>query len=368
MSNENIQIEVVEPEDKRKRSASKSGNKKKDEKQKKAKTFNRLDERFQLQDHHDPEHIFPEEYEMIKVIRDKYPETATYSDKALCMFLCARRHVMEDVFVLVERHLKKRKELKLDTRSATVEEAWKVLKTGQVFKFKHCIDKHERLVIWGKFAAIEPKMTTTEEKLISLYWEVDHVLKTEPLRYIRNGMIMIIDVAGGAMRNLETSKELNEAMTGVLPRRIRKMYVLNGGFLIRMLMQAGKYILPKKLMKRVELLDMDQLRDLVPPEWLLKEYGGQLTLGLDDFYREMKEAEEISLLPGPSQNQSLSGSHENANQEHHGHHHRHHNHHHKHHKHHKDHKDKDHKDKDHKEKEHNNCCKDCLNTSNSSNS
>lgn len=350
------EIEVVEPEDKKKKSLSKSGNKKKEEK-KKAKTLNRLDERFQLQDHHDPDHIFPEEYEMIKTIRERYPETQTFSDKALVMFLCARRHVMEDVFVLVERHLKKRKELKLETRSATVEEAWKVLKTGQALKFKHCIDKHERLIIWGKFAAIEPKMTSTEEKLVSLYWEVDHVLKTEPLRYIRNGYIMIIDVAGGAMRNLETSKELTESMTGVLPRRIRKMYVLNGGFLIRMLMQAGKYILPKKLMKRVDMLDMDQLRDLVPPQWLLKEYGGQLDMGLDHFYKEMKEAEEISLVPGPSQNQALSGSHENVNQEkeHHNHHHHSNHHHHKH----KSHKDKDHKDTKEKDK-----CSTC-NTSNS---
>jgi hypothetical protein len=40
----------------------------------KKETFNQLDEQFQVLDHHDPDIIFPAEYEMIKEIRAQRPE------------------------------------------------------------------------------------------------------------------------------------------------------------------------------------------------------------------------------------------------------------------------------------------------------
>jgi hypothetical protein len=40
----------------------------------KKETFNQLDERFQVLDHHDPEIIFPDEYEMIKELKSQRPE------------------------------------------------------------------------------------------------------------------------------------------------------------------------------------------------------------------------------------------------------------------------------------------------------
>lgn len=51
-----------------------SANAKDGKKEEKKETFNQLDERFQVLDHHDPEIIFPEEYEMIKELREQRPE------------------------------------------------------------------------------------------------------------------------------------------------------------------------------------------------------------------------------------------------------------------------------------------------------
>jgi len=86
---------------------------------KKKKTFNRLDERFQLTDAHDPEHIFPEELEMCKELRRLRPELKKETDKFLVTFLCARRHKMDEVLVLLDKYLTKRKELGYDKKKAT---------------------------------------------------------------------------------------------------------------------------------------------------------------------------------------------------------------------------------------------------------
>jgi len=55
------------------------------------------DERFQLTPDHDPEHIFPEELDMVATLRQRIPELKFYSDKWIVFFLCARRHVLDDV-------------------------------------------------------------------------------------------------------------------------------------------------------------------------------------------------------------------------------------------------------------------------------
>ncbi len=53
----------------------------------KKETFNQLDEKFQVLDHHDPEIIFPEEYEMIKDMRAQRPELVffvTFANMHFC--------------------------------------------------------------------------------------------------------------------------------------------------------------------------------------------------------------------------------------------------------------------------------------------
>ena len=112
--------------------------------ERKQKTFNRLDHRFQLTDEHDDEHIFPEEYEMIKQLREKYPVLKEFSDKKIVCFLCARRHKMSEVEILVQRHLKKREELGIDKdHPPTSKDAWKILQQGCITYWEACASKSQ---------------------------------------------------------------------------------------------------------------------------------------------------------------------------------------------------------------------------------
>jgi len=85
---------------------------------KKSKTFNRLDARFQLQEHHDDNHIFEEEYSLIEEVRSELKKSRTpelaqeidqLSDKFVLVFLFARRHSVPDTVKLLENYLQKRK-------------------------------------------------------------------------------------------------------------------------------------------------------------------------------------------------------------------------------------------------------------------
>lgn len=47
-------------------------------------------------------------------------------------------------------------------------------------------------------------------------------------------------------------REISKAVQGVFPNRLRVMLIINGGMLISALLTAAKFVLPKKLVKRVK--------------------------------------------------------------------------------------------------------------------
>mmetsp|Transcript_4702 Transcript_4702/g.6560 ORF Transcript_4702/g.6560 Transcript_4702/m.6560 type:complete len:293 (+) Transcript_4702:72-950(+) len=269
-----------------KKSKSKSKEPKTEPVERKAKTFNRLDHRFQLTDEHDDDHIFPEEYEMIKQLRDKFSALKDWSDKKIVCFLCARRHKMAEVVVLISRHLKKKEELGIDAEHPlTSKDAWKVMQNGSVIYWPDCVDKHERIVQYYKIGKDDPKATSLEDKYRMMFWECDYLCNNRKLKHLRNGLLVVVDMKDFKLSNLDFSngKEINDAMTGVFPRRIRKFVVINGGIMLRAAVKAAKLILSKKMMKRVEILE--DLSSIVAPQNILAEYGGNLKITIDDFYQ-----------------------------------------------------------------------------------
>jgi hypothetical protein len=74
-------------------------------------TFNDLDPKFQLTPELDLDHIFPEEYEMVAELRKRVPDLMWYSEKMIVVFLCARRHDLDETQDLIQKYLDKKKEL-----------------------------------------------------------------------------------------------------------------------------------------------------------------------------------------------------------------------------------------------------------------
>jgi len=105
-----------------------------------------------------------------------------------------------------------------------------------------------------------------------------------------------VDMAGFGWKNFDMSsdaKEFYSAMTGLFPRRVRSMYVANGGAILRLALRAGRLILSKKIMKRIQTLDKKGFRDLVPSQWLLPEMGGTCEMTFEDSIQEILREEKL---------------------------------------------------------------------------
>jgi len=129
------------------------------EKAEKVETFNSLDERFQLKPEHDDNHIFPEELELISELRKRRPELEKETDKFLCVFLFARRHILDDTVELLDKYMKKRRELGFDVNPPSIKDETlrKHIEAGIILKQKFAVDNHNRLLHFIFVAKDKPK-------------------------------------------------------------------------------------------------------------------------------------------------------------------------------------------------------------------
>jgi len=213
--------------------------------------------------------------------------------KQFFFFIISRRHDMTQTRELLRKHLAKLKALGFDKNPPTFSQTGSVCKLfsqGSNIVMQGAVDKYERLIIYYKIAKDLPKENTLQSKYGMLFWDTMYRCDIEPLRYIRNGMVIIVDFEGFGWKNLDLSSEAKDfysAMNGLFPRRIRNMYIINTGAIFRFALKAGKFILSAKIMKRIVTVDKKSLKDLIPDKWLLKEYGGSCTMTLDDMLTQM---------------------------------------------------------------------------------
>lgn len=263
----------------------------------KKETFNQLDERFQVLDHHDPDIIFPDEYEMIKELRGQRAELEKETDKFLVVFLCARRHNIPDTLKLLDKFTKKRKELGFDVNPPSLkdEALKKHFEAGIILQHKGATDKYGRVLNYVFVARDKPKDRPISTLYAYCFWDVMYQIQTEPLKTLRNGCIMVIDFKGFGLSNVDLSPkgiEFSKALSGVFPRRIRKVYLLNGGWLLKLISQAASLLLSKKLIDRVEIGDVEGLKNYINDEWLLANYQGKWDYGPKELVETFKKHEE----------------------------------------------------------------------------
>jgi hypothetical protein len=89
------------------------------------------------------------------------------------------------------------------------------------------------------------------------FWETDYLVDSEPLAYLRNGIVYLMDQKDFSMlKNLDTSangRAWNQMLQGLLPTRIRDIYIWNEGMFFSLLMKTAKWIMPKVFSHRVSV-------------------------------------------------------------------------------------------------------------------
>ncbi|PRP89091.1 hypothetical protein PROFUN_01811 [Planoprotostelium fungivorum] len=255
-------------------------------------TLNGLPAHLQWRPELDEDHIFPEEHEMIQEVRRTFSEdVADWSDKLILYFLFARRCDISQSIPLIARYIQMLKDLGWLHRRPTLDDA-PMLKNGSILFYPRAVDKCDRLLVFLNMKLLQPGKLSKEENLITLVYETNLIADTMPIRYLRNGCTQVLEMEGFGVRNIDASHdgmEVLKAMQGVFPRRTRQFYVMNGGFVVRMVMGLAKRVLPAKLIERVDTVNNKKLRELVDDEWIPEKYGGKCQVSLESTINYLRD-------------------------------------------------------------------------------
>jgi len=247
---------------------------------KKVKTFNRLDERFQLKPEHGGDFVFKEEKEMIREMKKKNIEFETLDDKLILSFLFSRRHDVNAATEVLTNHLRVKERVGFKETLPTRIDCEEIWKQGFIYKKSGVVDKHQRMIYYY-FMEKDLHNRTPELDWKYAFFDCYDTIESESLSNLRNGAIYIVDMQNFGWRNLDFSsrgRENSRNMTGLFPKRMRALYVINAGILFMAALKAAKLILPKKIHKRIRPITLNELRDLIPEENLHPKYGGKLII------------------------------------------------------------------------------------------
>lgn len=277
---------------------------------KKLKTENDLDEKFQWHKGLDPDHIFEEELELIKKLRDKIPELAKETDKFACVFLFARRHNLEETIELLNKFFAKKAEYQYMFPNQHIPsfKYCPYLKDnvvnggGSLLHPKNRRDNKGRMIRFFYMGLDKPSGRLPHETYPCLIWQTYYQIQTEPLNAWRNGIAIVVDLKGAGLSNIDVSskgREVHASLQGTFPFRIRALIVVNGNWVVKALLGAAKIALPKKLYDRIRIVEIEALAELIPSNHLTPMYGGTgKQFFCQDYLDEIRETEEELFAQG----------------------------------------------------------------------
>jgi hypothetical protein len=128
------------------------------------------------------------------------------------------------------------------------------------------------------------KNFTIKEHFDFFIFTFQNFMIKETLDIHRKGYVYFEDIKKMSLKNfdMKLGKTLNNVMQNNFPQRIKAIYVLNYGIIIKSLMTIAKLIIKKKIIDRVRLVTLDTISDYVDKSQIVKEFGGEIEFTMSD--------------------------------------------------------------------------------------
>jgi len=269
---------------------------------------NGLDACFQWREGLPADYIFDKEKGMISSLRQLVPQLEHETDKFVAVFLFSRRHDMEATEKVLQSFFQNKESVGhmfpgQHAPSFKYSNLAEIIATGgeSMLQPKGFRDNNGRMIRHFVMEKEHTSARTLESTLLAGIWQTYYLIATEPLNAWRNGTVMILDMKNAGLRNLDLSPKgsaILRAMQGIFPFRLREIVVVNGGMLITTLVAAARLVLPRKFMDRVKVVKEADLKYLIPPQYLLRHYGGSADYWFNEFFQEFVATENELFAQG----------------------------------------------------------------------
>jgi len=226
------------------------------------------------------------EYEILQEIK-KLKVAEDFSDKVLMIFAFSRKLDVKRTAELLENNNKWMKENGYNWKDPVQLSQLndKLLRTMYSFFTPGARDKAGHGIGYIMPARVYLKDFTLKEHFNMFVFFVQKIYEEETLDAHRVGFIYIEDIKGVGLKNfdMKSGKQLNLAIQNNFPQRIKGIYIVNPGFVVKGLMAIARLFLKKKILDRVRLINKpEDLLNLVDKDQLITYFGGTLEFSFED--------------------------------------------------------------------------------------
>ncbi|KAI6647296.1 Tyrosine-protein phosphatase non-receptor type 9 [Oopsacas minuta] len=196
-------------------------------------------------------------------------------------FLMARKFDLVRAWGLYESHLQRRRRYRLDSLDPH-EQPLRGELAKRKFMFLGTRDKFGRAIALFQARNHFPKQSNPLTVMQALSLHLDHALYNTTTQ--RNGIILIYNMSGSGVKNLDydLAKELLDFLQEAYPARLHRTYVLNAPFWFRAAVHVFSRVLKKKVIERLQLVNLSELQTVLPAQSLPEQLGGSLKFSYED--------------------------------------------------------------------------------------
>jgi len=228
--------------------------------------------------------ITEKEYKFLEELK-KDEVSKYFSDKLLMIFAFARKMDVKRTVELLRANHKWVTENNYSYTERIPDSAInpKLLESKYTFCIPNCKDKLGRGVTYLFPGRIIFKNFTMKEHLDYLMYQCQIMMLDNGLDIHRAGFVYVEEIKGVKLANfdMKTSKTMNNELQNNFPNRVKAIYVMNGGVILRALLAIAKLLVKAKIIARVSSVTTPELHNFIDKSQLITEFGGDLVSGID---------------------------------------------------------------------------------------
>ncbi|KAL6065549.1 Tyrosine-protein phosphatase non-receptor type 9 [Balamuthia mandrillaris] len=259
--------------------------------------------------------LTPKEAEALDEMKAKGPELCEgFRDAFLARFLFARKLDTDRALTLLRNHREWREKYFID--QFNVEEVADMLQTGFVQWVPGTRDRQGRGVNFIFPAKFELSFLQDCKKYLWFTYYMGDIIFDHSIDYMREGCLLIQDFTNASFNDLvhmaggggnAEMKHLTRELQDHVPGRFPGVLLVNAPWYVRWLIRLVKAsgIVKEKLINRVRVVTLEELKEYVDEDNLLKELGGNLEF---DHLEWLQKTMAAQPTPGEGRFMSLSPS------------------------------------------------------------
>lgn len=247
--------------------------------------------------------LFPEEWDALQELK-KNAITQYFNDRFLAAFLLARKLDINRTLELLKSHMKWRKDHNMQTLPSFESLHKDLILSGFGLKIPGARDKNGCGLLFCKLGNMIPEnfKDCDDEVVKWVIWNNTEGNLWEDMDFHRNGLTFVFDLADIGWKNVDLGlqRKINATLMDNFPMRVTKVLVVNAPSIFKSLLAAARLFVKKKVTDRIQLIEMEQIKDHVDEDVLPVIFGGSNPYKMQDFLKfvnRMKATCPIELPP-----------------------------------------------------------------------